>query len=125
MIKINLLGKQISTQHAYWQFKNRRYMKAEAKLLKASYLLQAMSQYNGEIITWDLYAIIELHFKDKRRRDWDNRHKLSMDAMEWVIFKDDSQIKKVFVTKELDKENPRITIYLSEDYAEIYKRLSE
>ena len=45
--------------------------------------------------------------------DRDNRHKISMDALEWVVYEDDKQVKKITgVEMYKDKENPRIEILL-------------
>jgi Holliday junction resolvase RusA-like endonuclease len=87
-------------------------MKADAKIMKSSYIQQVTEQYKGEIIEGDLTAIVELYFTNRLRRDRDNRHKISMDSMEGIIFKDDTQIQTAVVSKHLDKENPRIVIYL-------------
>ena len=37
-----------------------------------------------------------------------------MDAMEWIIYKDDSQIIEARVKKSYDKENPWININILE-----------
>lgn len=89
-------------------------MKADAKIMKSSYIQQVCEQYKGKLIEGDLTAIVELHFTNRLRRDRDNRHKISMDSMEGIIFKDDTQIQTAVVSKYLDKENPRIVIYLLE-----------
>lgn len=89
-------------------------MRKEAKELKESYVKQANEQYWCELLTWDLSVTIELYFWDKRKRDWDNWHKLTMDALTGVVWEDDSQIKSAHIyIRGIDKENPRIevTIY--------------
>ena len=96
---IVLLGSPISTQHLYAQRGRVRYMRAEAKKLKASYVQQVMEQYQGDVLTGDLMIQIDLYWNDKRRRDRDNRHKLSMDCMEGIVFVDDRQIQQAIVSK--------------------------
>lgn len=86
-------------------------MKKEAKELKNSYILQAKMQYKWPVLENHLSITIRLYFKDKRVRDWDNWHKLSMDSLTGVIYKDDNQIKSVTIhIMEADKWNPRIEI---------------
>ena len=107
MIHIQLLGKPISTQHAYWHrvlkkgWKNIviKYLTADAKKLKQQYIEQIRYQYRWEIVETPVLIAIKLIFWDKRKRDWDNYHKLSMDALEWTILKDDSQIINAWVKK--------------------------
>jgi len=106
-----LKGQQVSTQHAYGQRGRIRYMKKEAKDLKDAYILQARCWYNWSILEEPLDAIIDLTFYSNARRDWDNWHKLSMDSLEWIVFKDDSQLINVLVRKqEKNKLNPNTTI---------------
>ena len=112
-IMITLLWNPMSTQNSYWHTTKRRYMKTEAKQLKESYIYQVRSQKeNWELYSWPVSVIISLYFANNLRRDRDNRHKLSMDALEWIILKDDSQIQEAHVYKLLDKGNPRIEIII-------------
>lgn len=110
-MKIILLWKPISTQHAYLQHWKMRFMRKEAKSLKESYVQQAKEQYKWNVLSDELSIKIELYFPDRRVRDWDNYHKLSMDALTWIVWEDDSQIKQANISVMLiDKENPRIEI---------------
>ena len=114
-ISITLLWVPISTQNAYWQHGKIRYMKKEAKQTKDSYILQCKKQYKGKPIKSLLSIYIRLYFKDKRVRDWDNWHKISMDALTGIVYEDDSQIKLATIQiMERDKENPRIELILEE-----------
>lgn len=50
-----------------------------------------------------------------RFMDRDNRHKISMDALEGVVYEDDNQIKDILWVKMYkDAENPRIELYIDE-----------
>lgn len=111
---IVLKGNPISTQHAYGQRGKIRYMKKVAKDLKRSYQFQAVEQWKEKPLEVKLEVAILLFFKDKRKRDWDNWHKLSMDALTGIVWEDDSQIQKAIVYKGIDKENPRIEIRVNE-----------
>ena len=90
-------------------------MKKEAKELKDSYILQARMQYKGEVLKTTLSVYIRIYFGDNRVRDWDNFHKMSMDALTWIVYEDDSQIKLATIEiMQIDKKNPRIEIIIKE-----------
>ena len=112
-MEIILKGIPQSTQNSYGQNGKRKFMYVEARAMKNWYIIQTKKQYKGEIIEDLLIADIKIYFKDKRRRDRDNYHKLSMDALEWIVYKDDSQIFDARVRKYIDKGNERIEILLS------------
>ena len=123
MINITLLWNPKSTQNSYWMRGKIKYMKKEAKFLKKSYILQCKQQYNWKLIEKQVYTMIKIYFWDKRRRDWDNYHKLSMDSLEWTILKDDCQINMSIVSKKYDKNNPRIEICIYETKKQFYSNL--
>jgi Holliday junction resolvase RusA-like endonuclease len=114
MNTIILQGCPISTNHAYRHHGKFVYMSAEARSLKKDYQWQIMSQWKRKSLEGDIELEIKLYFKDNRRRDWDNWHKLTMDSMNRLVFEDDSQIKKATVEKFIDKSNPRVEINIYE-----------
>lgn len=87
-------------------------MTTACKTLKEDWQWQIKQQWRQPILEDELEIEITLYFKDKRRRDWDNFHKLSMDALEGIVFKDDSQVKDAHVHMRYDKTNPRIEIQI-------------
>jgi Holliday junction resolvase RusA-like endonuclease len=90
-------------------------MSKEAVALKTDYQWQAKSQWKGnKILTCPLELFIEVYLPTKRNTDWDNLHKLSMDACNKIVWEDDKQIWKATVSKHYDKENPRIDITINE-----------
>ena len=117
-MKIILLGKPRSTGGIYKNAVIRgfvhRYMSNEGKKLKESYQWQAKSQWKGKPLEGDVEVNIIIYFGDKRKNDWDNFHKISMDALTGVVWVDDSQIQKATVIKAYDKQNPRIEITIEE-----------
>jgi Holliday junction resolvase RusA-like endonuclease len=110
MIKIVLLWKPQSTQNSYGQRGKIRYMKKEAKEVKIYYIEQIQEQYKWPVIEWPVIVSIDLYRSNNLRRDRDNRHKISMDAMEWIVFKDDTQIQQAIVTKHKWDERIELTI---------------
>lgn len=87
-----------------------RFMRKEAKYLKESYQWQAKSQWKWKLLKHELFITVKMFFGDKRRRDWDNFHKLSMDSLSGIVWEDDSQIKKCLIEVFIDKKNPRIEV---------------
>ena len=112
---IILKGKLQSTNNIYRAVCRGRfpcvYMSANGKALKEDYQWQIKQQMNGQrMFTEPIRVSIILYHGTKRKCDWDNFHKLSMDAMSKLVYKDDSLIQYATVTKNYSKENPRIEI---------------
>lgn len=89
-----------------------RYMTNEARDLKEAYQWEAKSQWKGKPLTGDICLDIRLYFDNHRKRDWDNFHKLSMDALTGIAWEDDSQIKEATVKMGYDKADPRIELFI-------------
>jgi crossover junction endodeoxyribonuclease RusA len=109
-MKIILPGNPQSTNNIYKQHGHIRFMMKRAKVLKESYQWEAKNQWRKPILVGDLKIKLELYFGDKRKRDWDNFHKLTMDALTGIVWEDDSQIREATVKLFYDKENPRTEI---------------
>lgn len=86
------------------------YMTTEGKDRKEQYQWEAKSQWKKAPLKMPLEIKIDLFFNSKRRRDWDNFHKISMDALNGIVWGDDEQIYKCTVQKFYDASNPRIEI---------------
>jgi crossover junction endodeoxyribonuclease RusA len=114
-----LKGNPKSNQHIYLNRGHIKFMKKEAKGLKADYIRQLKEQWEGDIIDWEIEIAVRLYFGDRRKRDWDNFSKLTMDAMTGVVFEDDSQIKKATVELFYCKENPRTEIKIMPYFSEV------
>ena len=88
-------------------------MTRKGRLLKESYTAQAREQWKRKPTSNTIEIHIKLFFGDKRVRDWDNFHKISMDALTGIIWEDDVQIQKATVEKSYSKENPRVEIEIN------------
>jgi Holliday junction resolvase RusA-like endonuclease len=112
-----LNGEPKSTQHIYGMARYgrfpRRYMTDEGRALKEKYQWEARAQWKGKPLTGEVRVHITLCFGTKCRADWDNFHKLSMDALSGIAYEDDSQIKQATVALAYDKQRPRIEIAVS------------
>jgi Holliday junction resolvase RusA-like endonuclease len=118
-MKITLLGKPMSNNSIYktmcrGNFPN-RYMATKAKELKESYQWQAKAQWPSKPLECPINVIITTYHDNHRRNDFDNFHKLSMDALTGIVYFDDSQIVEAKVIKSFDKKNPRIEIEVLEN----------
>jgi crossover junction endodeoxyribonuclease RusA len=58
----------------------------------------------------DVIVTIALYFGDKRRRDIDNWHKILLDSLTGIVWKDDSQIQEMRVTKNIGKPRIELTV---------------
>lgn len=114
--KIILKGQPLSTNHI-WKTTSARgfqstYMTKDGRSMKESYQWQAKAQWHEKMRLGAVLIEISLYFGDKRKRDIDNYHKLSLDALSGIVYKDDSQIQRMVVEKFYDRLNPRIEIVL-------------
>lgn len=113
-MKITLSGNPKSTNHIYKSTcrggSSSVYMTAEGKALKEQYQWEARSQWKGKPLKGELEVTVRLYFGIARKSDWDNFHKLWQDALNGVVWLDDSQIVVAHVYKHYDKHKPRIDI---------------
>ncbi len=112
-MKIILKGNPVSTNVVYRRHGNYIYMSNEGRKLKASYSKQVGEQWKEALIKDNILVSISLYFKDKRRRDIDNWHKILLDSLTKIVWNDDSQITQMKVVKQIDKYNPRIEIEIT------------
>lgn len=103
MIHLKFKDTPPSTQHIYRHGNRITYMTDEGKQAKETYQWEIKSQYKDRPIDGPISVIIELHFKDKRKRDVDNFNKLLLDAGKGMLWKDDDQIHELIVRKFVDK----------------------
>lgn len=117
MFSVTLKGVPQSTNHVYKHACrggfSRVYMSADGRALKEDYQWQAKGQFHGEPLRGRLSIDVTIYFATKRKVDWDNFHKLSMDALTGIVWEDDSQIEEARVRKAYDRHNPRIEIAIS------------
>lgn len=118
MVNIVLKGKPRSTNNIYktmcrGNFPS-RYLSSEGKALKEDYQWQVKQQYKDKPLTGNLTVGIYTFHDNKRKNDWDNFHKLSMDALTGIVYEDDSQIQQARVVKFYDKNYPRIEINITQ-----------
>lgn len=60
-----------------------------------------------------LYRVeVIAYFADARKRDGDNVLKSVLDALNGVVWRDDSQAMRLTVEKRIDKANPRAEVFI-------------
>lgn len=104
MIRIKLKDTPPSTQHIYRHNGPRTYMTKEGSDCKESYQWEIKSQYKGKPLLDPISVVIELYWKDKRKRDVDNFNKLILDAGSGILWEDDSQITELIIRKFIGKK---------------------
>lgn len=109
-MKIILSGPPQTTNTLYRRHGHTIYMTQEGKATKQSYRYQAIKQWSRPISDKDFAVEVDLYFPDHRRRDIDNWHKILLDSLTDLVWKDDSQIIEMKVRKFVSKEEPRIEI---------------
>lgn len=114
MITITLQGEPPSNNHIYRSACRGRfpttYLTHEGREQKADYTLQAKWQYKGQPLSGDIILTAAVYFKTKRKRDLDNTMKLVQDALNDVLWEDDSQIADLHLIRRYDPEDPRIVL---------------
>lgn len=93
----------------YWRvFRGHPVLSSEAREYKASVL------HNGRKAGYKPFigpvAITLRVFRERKARDLDNFLKVSLDALQGVLFNDDSQIVELHAFRFEDKVNPRIEV---------------
>ena len=64
----------------------------------------------------DVRVEMHVYFPD-RRGDLDNRVKPTLDVIQGISYRNDSQITLLVVNRALDKDEPRVEVYVSVDDA--------
>ena len=117
MKMITLLGKPVSTNHAYKVTSRGKfasiYMSADARAIKEDWQYQAKRQYKKKPLTEEVSVTVRFYHKDKRKHDIDNYFKLLFDALSGIVWEDDVQIVELIAQKFIDKESPRIEVILN------------
>jgi crossover junction endodeoxyribonuclease RusA len=57
---------------------------------------------------------VEAYLPDERRRDLDNVAKTILDALNGVLYLDDSQVTVLMVATHVDRERPRVEVHVVE-----------
>lgn len=86
-----------------------RFLTSAAKANKAAMRREARAQYQGDPLTGPVAVRIVLWWPNRRKRDQDNLKGL-YDALSGILWEDDSLITDAFVSKRVDRDNPRVEL---------------
>lgn len=93
-VKIFIPGNPISVNALY---RGRRFLTKEGEQIKYEYAVECRRQYKGPPLAGDISVIINVVFKNRRRRDLDNILKALLDSFKGILWSDDSQIMQITV----------------------------
>ena len=91
------------------------YMDPKFDKYKQRFVSSASLQYTGEPVNCHIAIVMETRFGTRRRKDLPNAGKLEFDALNGIIYHDDSQITFYINEKVYDRENPGCVIKVYED----------
>ena len=105
----------VSVNHLYTYIRGKKFMnkKGQDYMQKVMAIVDnAVKSQNYKLEEEGVWLICELtyYFPDKRRRDCHNMHKIVMDALEHIAFKEDRWVLVRDMYVGLDKEMPRIEV---------------
>jgi len=119
MIKFIIPGEPVvkKNNRPIFKYGNRPFIGKSDKLHNAELGLKIffMTNFKGPQLTGNLGIIFKAYLGTNRRKDLSNCWEIYGDAMQSAgVIKDDSQIKMIMMTKDYDKENPRVEIEVKE-----------
>jgi len=117
VIQFEVIGKPVSVNAAYRRGNGMRlYKTREATVWQREVMVAAMEAMESSPPTKkvDLYIEIEYWFRTKAC-DVGNFDKLILDAMEGIVFGNDNCVQRLILIKNIDKENPRVRITVSQN----------
>ena len=111
-IAFQVTGKPVPKQST--RFGNKRaYLdpKIEAWQQAVTWEAKAAAQMaDWDMLTGDVAARLIFYLPDRRRRDIDNLSKAVLDAMNGIIYKDDTQVQKLVVDKKVSRDKPGVFV---------------
>lgn len=110
VLDITIDWQVLSTQTIYWMHGKSRFMTKKWKQKKQEYVEAFQDSYTLWITTQPIILEVIIYHWDKRKRDIDNYNKILLDAMEGIVYEDDSQIIEMTTKKFYDKERPRVHV---------------
>ena len=103
-----------SDNHCYGQRGKIRFLYKEARDWREQAQWAVKSQYKGKIQKGDV-KIGKIIFFLKVKRDIQGSLKLIFDSFEGIVYENDRQVSEFgAVKKRIDKENPRVEIFIQE-----------
>jgi Holliday junction resolvase RusA-like endonuclease len=70
------------------------------------------NQYCDKQLDGKLWARLEFYLSNNRIVDLDNLSKAVLDGMKGIVYKDDNQVYVLHLSKQVNKENPGVMVYI-------------
>ena len=109
-IKLTLKSLPPLVNATYKSGGGRFYKSNASKIAQETMRWEIKGKYRGRPLTGLLGANLGFWWGDKRRRDIDSGIKATLDACTGFLWRDDSQLVELFVTKGIDKKKPHTEI---------------
>ena len=74
----------------------------------------AANPHFPETMTGKIEIIMDFYLSNNRVIDLDNLCKAVLDGLKGIAFKDDNQVVKLELSKQVDKENPHVELVIRE-----------
>jgi Holliday junction resolvase RusA-like endonuclease len=108
-IKFSVDGQPLSKSNNLNFGKGRAFIPAKYKDYESRIREAARDVFHGDPIVGPVKMTIQLWFKDRRIRDCQNYPKTICDALNDIVYLDDSQIVELYVTK-LKRDEPGLDV---------------
>lgn len=94
--------------------RTRMYLVPKARKYKEEFFYTAKPQTYGHFFTGDVKVTAICTFGTKRKKDISNCLKLELDALNQLLWKDDSQVVELVIHKRYEKNNPGLILEIEE-----------
>lgn len=92
------------------------FMTEEGKAYKSEIAWRAKELWKDEPYSGKMRMALFISWKDERRRDVDNFLKLTKDALEGIVFVNDSQVEEIFIKRQrIGRERVLIKLWSLEE----------
>jgi Holliday junction resolvase RusA-like endonuclease len=89
------------------------YLTPKARKYKQEFFEQVRPQLQKEVFTSDVKVKAICTFGTKRKKDISNCLKIELDALNNIVYKDDSQIVELLIIKEYKKGEPSLVLEIT------------
>ena len=96
----------------YWFRNGIKFLTTRARDWKEAAQWEVRSQWKQGVLTGRIGVTLHVFFADQRKRDLDNTAKPALDSLTGIVFEDDSQVMDLHMLKDVDRDKPRMEIWI-------------
>lgn len=111
MQTIVISTKPVSINARYTISRGKNILSRDYRSAKEAIAWEINSQWHEDLITEDVTLNFLIYYKG-RKPDIDAYHKIVLDAMTGVVYKDDAQVNELHTFRMQDKDNPRLIVQI-------------